>query len=129
MNGYIPIYQEVIGSVPLDCEELRDSTNGLDIVFSSDGGDKLTVHFQKQLTYRLIDEGDALVMLDQFFESGGGGDFLYKVEKSDFLDWFHWQSRGLHINRGLFHYVIFAENDIIDVISFDDPVLNWSRVK
>ncbi|MGQ5525320.1 hypothetical protein ACUHMQ_18945 [Chitinimonas sp. PSY-7] len=125
MQKFVPIFQDIIASKSLECEELRDSSDGLMITLRNEDGLTLTVRFQEHLSYRLLDEGDALVAIDQLEQSGCKGQRLYKVDNSEFIEWFHKQSYGIRSDDQISHYSIFASNDVIDVIAFDLPVLTW----
>lgn len=125
MQKFIPVFQDVIGLKRLECQELKDSSAGLDLLFESADGARLIMNFQGHLTYRLMDEGDALEAFSQLTKGGCTGKCMYKVENSQFTEWFHQQSFGVRINDALTHYAIFSNNDVIDVISFDEPSLTW----
>lgn len=76
--------------------------------------------FESYLSFRAIDEGDALKTLcEQDFD---GKTWLFFALASEFIDWFNSQSSN--IRKGTFkHYIIVTQEEIIEILSEDDPII------
>lgn len=123
MQNFFPICDNPDLISDLECIELRDSKLGLEIFCETAAYDLWVFRFCDHLTYRMMDEGDALEILSELGKGKKIG--VYKVENSDFLQWFHRQSCGIRVDDDLTHYSIITLNDIIDVIAFSPPI--WER--
>lgn len=121
MSDYLAIWQDVAANRRFELDELRDSAGGLRLELSDDADRKVVILFDSHLSYRRIDEGDAFSTIANLVASAGTGKAFYEVQKSDFLAWFHEQSRGLYLDRSLQHFAIYTSNDMIDVIAFGPP--------
>ncbi|MBW8707887.1 MAG: hypothetical protein JF627_01210 [Alphaproteobacteria bacterium] len=71
-----------------------------------------------------MDEGDAFQTLQDINESAGLGTRLYLVEDSEYLRWFHFESENIHKAQSLAHYCLTTIDSIIDVISFEPPMVS-----
>lgn len=121
MNDYVAIRQDVAADHRFECDRLVDSAGKLRIALSDDAGRKVLVQFDSYLSYRRMDEGDALITVEQLERSSSTAKVFYQVRESDFLAWFHAQSRGIYSDRSLQHFAIYTTNDIIDVIALEAP--------
>jgi len=71
----------------------------------------LKIFFDWFYAFRLIDEGDAINMLNYF-----NGELIlgiYTLTDSQYLKYFHEQSVMMHLNKNIVHYIIVTVNDIV----------------
>lgn len=108
-----------LGEGSFDLDELHDAIDRLVIKVSNEHGDQATLTFDQHLAYRCRDEGDGSRTLAQINASGGLGHNIYKVDESEFLNWFE-SERGYQ-DPVLQHYCICTTNWIIDVIALAPP--------
>jgi hypothetical protein len=121
IEKFSPVAQDLVKDSVFDCVELRDDVAGLTIVLSDEDGTGLAILFENFLAYRRLDEGDALKTLSALKPNLERSKTLYIVENSNFISWFNEQSYNTHISQPLYHYVIVAMNDVIDVICSEEP--------
>ena len=126
MNTYQPLVNDPRLERVFDLVSLCDAGGVLCFEFQCFGGEKLKISFDSYLAYRKMDEGDALLTLDEIASSNCSGRSIYLVRDSDFLRWFCEQAAGSRSCDGISHYAIHALNDIVDVLSIDPPVWEWS---
>ena len=117
----MPVLQEHAPEQLFDLGRLLDESGVLEIALLRDDGGKFELLFPSYLAYRKLDEGDALRVLKDAADSTKLGRSFYRVEESDFLDWFIAQRGGIRANDPLIHFVVMTMNDIIDVICRDAP--------
>ena len=71
----------------------------------------MKIFFDWFYAFRLIDEGDAINMLNYF-----NGELIlgiYTLTDSQYLKYFHEQSVMMHLNKNIVHYIIVTVNDIV----------------
>ncbi len=85
----------------------------------------LEIVFDPALVYRNIDEGDLLLYNRIDGEDGLGRWGLFTVEESDYLEWFHLTSQGIHLNQNVVHYAIYTPDDCLDILSAYPPEVKW----
>jgi len=107
-------------------EELKDNYDGLTLSFrgEKENLDYLIVFFDSAISYRNHDEGDLLRTLNEVHEHDVWP--FFKVENSHYLEWFNQENFDIHKNKAIVHYLFATPNDVIDVLSFDSPVLRWA---
>lgn len=123
MNRYVPILQEYSKFAPLELEQLVDYEGKLTLIIVDAHERRISLTFDSYMTYRKIDEGDALLTLVDMKKTGGLGKWFYRVEDSELLSWFNKESCDARANQNLVHYSIAALNDVVDVIALDPPVI------
>ena len=112
--------------VPLSFSALRDDEEGFRILLEPPAGhprsdELLRVRFAKVMAYRNIDEGYRL----RESQTSGEPSPLWRVEHSEFLAWFHHSSRDIYRDWKIVHYAIATDDDIIDVLSPSEPIVEW----
>jgi hypothetical protein len=123
MNTYFEKFQEFSSLSGYDLDELVDRKGILEIRLIDEGRRRLSITFDCYLAYRKLDEGDALVTLEEVTQRCELGKSFYLVEESSFLDWFVSQTCGSRSRDHLQHYAVHTINDVIDVISPTPPSL------
>ena len=71
----------------------------------------MKISFDWFYAFRVIDEGDAINMLNYF-----NGELIlgiYTLTDSQYLKWFHEQSVMMHLKKNIVHYIIVTVNDIV----------------
>ena len=102
-------------------DDFRYSSGSLKLIVSSNNGSsKLNLSFDWIHSFRLTDEGDLLKMQDE--QQGQMITGLYLVENSAYLKWFNEQSADAHSDENIAHYLIVTTNDVVDVLSSENPV-------
>lgn len=120
-NRYVPVLQEHAPVELFEFDRLLDEYGVLVIHLTGASGCGLALSFDDYLVYRKLDDGDALAAIDECAGSAELGRSFYRVEGSDFLDWFVAQSHGVRAKDALIHLTVMTTNDIIDVICFAEP--------
>jgi len=121
MSIYFAIWQDIAANHRFELNSLLDAEGKIRLELIDDMNRKFTIVSETCLSYRRIDEGDALVGIDDLVASAGTAKVFYRVEESEFLEWFHSQSDGIYKNRDIQHFSICTSNDIIDLITHDIP--------
>lgn len=104
------------------CEWIRDDQEGFRFCFSGDGERQwLEIRFDYPLAYRKIDEGDFLRTLKRL--RGRPRAIAYEVVHSEFLHWYHDETLGVSERRSVRHFVFLSDNDCIEVLSEERPVV------
>jgi hypothetical protein len=120
---FTPVAAEIFGDGRFAEERILDANGVLEIALEDEGGRKLTVSFNSYLAFRKMDEGDALLTLEDVEASTEPGTRLYSVATSEYLRWFHFESEAIHKGQLLVHYCLTTVDSVIDVISFDPPLV------
>lgn len=104
------------------CEGLHDDWEGFRILLRSNDR-VLRVSFNAHVAYRNMDEGKRLKTLSQFPRDILGVTF-YTVENSTWAKWFYEESK-VYDGDELTHYMIGTDNDWIDVLALEPPIVEW----
>lgn len=120
---------EIIKCFPLvdgvfSLESLIEKEGCLQIFLKYNGG-RLIVKFDSHLVYRKGDEGDLLKVIEEINASCKLGCTLYSVISSEFIDWFLDQCYGIRNLAEIKGYIILTDNDVIEVISINEPDIVW----
>ena len=116
----------------IKCFPLVEELFSLDMLVEKDGllqiylrrdDGKLTISFDSYLSYRKGDEGDLLKVIEEVDASSRLGCTLYEVTSSNYMDWFVDQCYGIRSITKIKEYMILTENDVIEVISIDGPII------
>ncbi|MBB4823292.1 hypothetical protein HNO89_000512 [Sporosarcina luteola] len=108
-------------------DALIDNKEGITLEFSDeDHKKKIFVTFEHGvLSYRNTDEGSLLKRLDYLDQQYGTNFYsectLFKVEDSDYMDWFLDESLGIYERSQLEHYVFLTLNDVIEILTTYPP--------
>ena len=105
-------------------EALVDDYDGLKIILKGENIDDIekTIIFEDYYGYRNFDESFRLKTLNSF-DVLCKPRVLFKVAHSDFLNWFKEESLSMYESEKLNHFIIATPNDIIDVISKEEPIV------
>ena len=120
-SRYTVLEAEIFGTGRYAESRMADERGVLDVFLEDETGKELRVSFNAYLTFRKMDEGDAIHTLADIDETSETGTHLYSVEDSEYLRWFHFESEGIHKSHKLGHYCLTTVDSVIDVISFDPP--------
>ena len=90
---------------------------------------RVRLSFDSYFLYRKMEEGDALISLDELKNSGYSQGGIYLVQDSDLSLWLSIQSQGCVPHGKLQHYSIFCLNDLIDVLTLTEPKMELSSLK
>ena len=80
----------------------------------------LKIEFSNPLGYRIVNESGRLKTLDR--------QVIYtfcKTDASKFLQWFNGESYGMFDNLAKDHYMVCSSDNIIDVITNQEPKVLW----
>ena len=121
MEKYCP-YDAGVEGLPSKVHywKLSDSGDGFNIqVYAIDDHEKIiNIFFKSTIAYRSIDEGNRLKLWSEV--SMDEDVFIYTVEDSEFIKYFHIQSKNTHEYEEFKHYFIMTTDDCFDVISKDE---------
>lgn len=87
----------------------------------------LRVRFEAPLSYRNTQETFRRLDVSQPANHDVLGKLFYIVENSSYIDYFNEMTQELFTDWELKHYVIYASQDCIDVISAIPPIVEWLR--
>lgn len=79
--------------------------------------------FDNYISYRNTDEGARLKSLN-LFPYNSREWCLFKAKKSDFIDWIVEESGGIYLQDSITHYFFVTPNDIIEILSLEEPKLD-----
>lgn len=112
--------------VALHFKALRDDEEGFRILLEPPddhvrAGELLRISFAKVMAYRNVDEMYRL----RDSQASGEPSSIYRIENSEFLAWFHHSSCDIYTDMEVVHYAVETSNDIIDVLSPSEPIVDW----
>jgi len=81
------------------------------------------------MCFRKMDEGDGLLTLSRIKKTGGTGKYFYRVESSEFVEWFNRERSATAHVAPVQHYVVAAANDIVDMLCLEPPTLGFLGVE
>lgn len=116
-----PILGELAAASPFELNWLRDDEGVLTISLAAAGHRSVALAFDEYLSYRKRNEGDALSLLSDLGKADLAARWFYEAEDSEFLAWFHRESFGVRAQQRLRHYIVAAQNDVIEVVSPTPP--------
>lgn len=70
-----------------------------------------------------MDEGDAYRTLHDLYALDVGYSHIYKVTDGDFFNEYHKMTEGIRKDLELNHYIVLLDDHVIDIIGFDDPIV------
>jgi hypothetical protein len=103
-----------------EVEALVDNRSGLCVYLSvSDAESVFAITFSSFEAYLNADEGAR----DEYWRSFGGylQSGCYHATQSGFLDWAKEERIDKELPEGLRHFIVATANDVVDVLSFDEP--------
>lgn len=119
------IYETISGGLFLDEEYdlvgIVDESVELTINLEGKSGRSVSVIFKGVAAYCRMNESFSLAVWDDAANNSPGCGVLTRVDGGDFINYFHLQSYGAHSKARLNHYVLFALDDLVHVITFDVP--------
>jgi hypothetical protein len=83
-------------------------------------GRAFRIHFDRALAFRLANESYSLKMLDSVEQELPRPTF--KVENSQFVEWFHDQTFGAYRDWPVQHF-LFVGEDVVEVLSTEAPAI------
>ena len=123
-SRYVPIHQEQVKDRVPCLEQLCEKDGALVVILVDGAGRHIKLKFASLVAYRRVYEGDALLILAAMKRSGGTGKWLYQVDDSDFVAWHRLQRGGPMRIQEVLHFTIATQDEIIDVLSTEAPVIN-----
>lgn len=121
MNKFAPVRNPALNDVPYDLASLADEKGVLALRLVGSGGDVVRMYFNGYVFYSKMDEGDALRTLEMLRQTSCIGFALVSAEGSELLDWFCRENYGVRSGMQLTHYILLAQNDLVNVISIGEP--------
>ena len=116
----IPTGQYELIKVQYDCE-------GLKLLFDDEKILIEVTYGNEVLAFRCCDEGDRWKTVDSVLSKYGAdffkGKLFFKVENSEFKEWFEKEKFGILTKHEFIHYAFVTQNDIVDVLALNDPVI------
>ncbi|WP_241576496.1 hypothetical protein [Rosenbergiella collisarenosi] len=103
-------------------DKLIYSPSVLELFLTNDNDSGIKISFDWFHTFRVVDEGDVIKMLNKF-----NGEMIlgiYTLVDSEYLEWFHEQSVGIHLDGNITHYMVVTVNDVIEILSSEKPVIS-----
>ena len=116
-------WKSVISDFPqtVNVEGIHDDYEGFRIILR--GGKPSRVYklsFQNYLGYRNFNESYRLKSFDSYPVNSQEW-CLFISKESEFIDWVVDQSEGFLSKEKIIHFYIATPNDIVEVLSFDEP--------
>jgi len=84
-------------------------------------GDACKIAFDSPWAYRNMDEGDRLRGLSSLTKTREKTSIIYKVEESEWVNWFKEEISPKYENEIIMHCAIVTPNDWVDVLSLEPP--------
>lgn len=85
------------------------------------------------IAYRSVDEGFRLLVSENCIQDDGtdlwGQWTFFKARNSSYIYWLDEQSTAASSLSLINHFVIVAENVIIDIAAFNEPIINYVDLK
>jgi len=110
----------------LHFERLQSDSEGLRIYFIDPKvGRILVVYFERFVSYRNTDEGFRLRTWQTLSEQSQWP--LFKIQNSHMLQWLYLETESIYTQEQLpnNHYAFTTGEDIVDVVSYDEPNVFW----
>lgn len=100
---------------------IYDDYEGFRIIVRGDGDTNLfRFKFDNYIAYRNSDEGARLKSLN-LFPNDSREWCLFQSNNSEFIDWIVSESSGIYLKESITHYYFATPNDIVEVLSLDEP--------
>ena len=112
----------VLPKRPHHLDKIEDKEGILDLFISARDGTKIHIRSDSHLLYMWRDEGDALRTVGPVVKYGS---LVYSVEKSPLLAWF--ADETTRNTTKLKHFIVTCANDVIDILSADDLIVDISQ--
>jgi hypothetical protein len=116
-----------IALVRPDTDELNDS-GALILRLTGSDSQKVALEFSSYHAYRKRDESFAnrtLSLLTESVKPSIGFHWLYELQTSEFLAWFHEETLGIYADLDLRHYMVLTISDIVDIIATQPPDVSF----
>lgn len=100
---------------------LYDDADGFRVICGDVESDRrFEFRFDNYIAYRNTDEGARLKSLNQFPYNSREW-CLYKTHESDFIQWIKEESNGIYSSNTITHYFFATQDDIVEVLSVEEP--------
>ncbi len=108
-------------------ESISDSKNGLAIThLDSKNNLRLVLNFGIVYCYRVTNESYRLKFLEE--TEGKLSGIVSTTSNSDFLHWFHEESKNIYINNNVIHFLVVSADDVIDILSSNTVKCNLETI-
>lgn len=108
-----------------DIKYTEESELFITLMKSSETLPIVTIKFSSIFSFRVADEGDLLRTWDQYAPLPKG---IIELENPEFLKWFHEENYGLRSDFfDIKYYMIASENEVIEVLSTEEPEIIWNE--
>lgn len=116
----------VLPKRPRHLDAIEDDGDVLDLSISGKDGTRIRVKCDSYLLYAKRDEGNAIRTIASIAEDTSLESLIFAVDKSWLLAWFVDECEGMRRAEDLKHFIVACANDVIDIISVDDLVVEVS---
>jgi hypothetical protein len=100
---------------------IYDDYEGFRIIVREEGKTNLfRFKFDNYVAYRNADEG-ARIKSISLFPNDSREWCLFKTQNNEFVDWIVNESSGIYLKESITNYIFATPNDIIEVLSLDEP--------
>lgn len=107
--------------------DIYDSKAGLLINVEKEENDIITsikIFFDSYYSMRVTNESYILKFINDLVIPKEFDHFIYELKQTEYINWFVNQSYNT-INLEIFHYVIFTEDDVVEVINDSPPMIDF----
>ncbi|SFN01071.1 hypothetical protein [Dokdonella immobilis] len=127
MNTYVNIFQKFESKEPYVFDLLLDRGGVLVVELMDVDGKRVRCKFDSYLAYRKVGESDSLILINELHKQSMLGKSFFRVNSSDFINWFQSQNHSVRELNSLAHYAIVTLDDVIDVVALSEPVFEHVR--
>jgi len=108
-------------------DSVHDEDEGLIILLRYSSGKNesklLRLLYDPYISYGNMDESYRVRAIDNC--AGKLRSTFYIVKDSNFIEWFHEESKNIYKDRDIVHYAIITVADCIDILSDYPPEISW----
>lgn len=124
MTSYTAIFQKELGGTFSDIQTLEDK-DGLSLEITLQNSIHLSFDY---VAYRVTNEGDRLLTLNEVAASSTLGKILYEAADSEYIVWLTKERCGIEPPCGqkFRHFLVLTEF-VIDIICYDAPTIAAAR--
>ena len=128
MTKYSPVdIGAVIPNKSRYLDKIEDNGDLLDIFISMDDGTRIRVKCDSYLLYMRRDEGDALRTVSSIAKDASFEALVFLADRSSLLSWLMDECEGIRKPDKLKHFIVACADDVVDIISVDDLVVEVYR--
>ncbi len=111
---------------------LEQNWNEVKLIFDDEKTKIEVIYKEEILAFRSCDESDRWKTIDTILAEKGGDFFknklLFKVENSEFKQWYIQENFNIRNETEFEHHVFVAMNDIIDVLALHEPIIQITLI-